>query len=186
MGYYSEVALAMYDKDVLRLVQEASECCPYVIEILQDSVVYNAGDGRMIFHWSEIKWYGNYVEYIERFLNTCEWSMSRIGEESGDVSQLGSGDDGLEGLLFVQCYIELDSCSEQYEGDYILEKLKLVDSEDESETDDEELSSIIMGGDQEPKLQTEMTSETNTEVVNPKDMQKIISHINNEFTDAIN
>lgn len=82
--------------------------------------------------------------------------------------------------------IELDFCSEQYEGDYILEKLKLVDSEDESETDDEELSSIIMGGDQETKLQTEMTSETNAEVVNPKDMQKIISHINNEFTDAIN
>lgn len=121
MGYYSEVAYAVYEKDFKELCDEiANKKLDDVKDMLSDAKIRRA-EGEytskeiVTIHWDCIKWYldFNEVEYFKDFFTDrpCYWC--EIGEDYDDVHFGGNDDDGdLYDILDIVRYIQVN-CGEE-------------------------------------------------------------------------
>ncbi len=89
MGYESEVALALREKDYEKLKEQAKKISEWLYHFVTRPVQMKEVNGTFyaVLHWSNIKWYGEEVDFIETFIqeeNPCR-AFARIGTEYEDI-----------------------------------------------------------------------------------------------------
>lgn len=106
MGYYSEVAIAMWQDDLKEMFALASSK-DNALNLLKNAEIRESGN-KSVIYWNSVKWYDGYdeVKFIRSFLkqNNKEYYFVRVGEEIGDIEEIDNIDDRYE--LWDEVYPE--------------------------------------------------------------------------------
>lgn len=98
MGYYSEVAITMWQDDLKEMFALASSK-DNALNLLKDAEIRESGN-KSVIYWDSVKWYDGYddVKFIRSFLekNNKEYYFVRVGEEIGDIEEIDNINDGYE------------------------------------------------------------------------------------------
>lgn len=98
MGYYSEVAIAMWQDDLKEMFALASSK-DNALNLLKNAEIRESGN-KSVIYWNSVKWYDGYdeVKFIRSFLkqNNKEYYFVRVGEEIGDIEEIDNIDDRYE------------------------------------------------------------------------------------------
>lgn len=98
MGYYSEVAIAMWQDDLKEMFALASSK-DNALNLLKNAEIRESGN-KSVIYWVSVKWYDGYddVKFIRSFLekNNKEYYFVRVGEEIGDIEEINNINDGYE------------------------------------------------------------------------------------------
>lgn len=98
MGYYSEVAIAMWQDDLKEMFALASSK-DNALNLLKNAEIRESGN-KSVIYWVSVKWYDDYddVKFIRSFLekNNKEYYFVRVGEEIGDIEEINNINDGYE------------------------------------------------------------------------------------------
>lgn len=101
MGYYSDVAIAMYRKDFEKMVRAAkSNETTSGLELIKAACLHEAranGLPTITMYWNCVKWYNTFdsVRFIMSFLNENDitYQFRRIGDEYDDIEITGNDED---------------------------------------------------------------------------------------------
>lgn len=103
MGYYSDVAISMYESDYKKLCESADAAGEEIRNFLnRASIQETPVDDDAIavtLVWCCVKWRYDYndVKFVEDFLKTIsDYSFKRIGESATDIEERSKGDDYYE------------------------------------------------------------------------------------------
>lgn len=100
MGYYSSVAISMYEKDYDRMCElakaEDEDAYRFIMGAQRHDKDLATGHAvTILYDW--VKWYSEFkdVGFVENFLRDLDdYSFKRIGEEEGDIEErMGDGED---------------------------------------------------------------------------------------------
>lgn len=98
MGYYSEVAIAMWQDDLKEMFALASSK-DNALNLLKNAEIRESGN-KSVIYWNSVKWYDGYddVKFIRSFLeqNNKEYYFVRVGEEIGDIEEIDNINDRYE------------------------------------------------------------------------------------------
>lgn len=90
MGYYSEVAIAMWQDDLKEMFALASSK-DNALNLLKNAEIRESGN-KSVIYWISVKWYDGYddVKFIRSFLeqNNKDYYFVRVGEEIGDIEEI--------------------------------------------------------------------------------------------------
>lgn len=132
MGYYSEVAIAMWQDDLKEMFALASSK-DNALNLLKNAEIRESGN-KSVIYWNSIKWYDGYdeVKFIRSFLkqNNKDYYFVRVGEEIGDIEEINSTNDGYE--LYGEMYPEQSIVVTNYN---IVNNDKYMPTPDESPAD---------------------------------------------------
>lgn len=107
MGYYSDVAIAMYKKDFEKMCEKAKQHeSKYVYEFVMDGYKKapqgKPDDEYVYLYWERVKWYPVYTEinFVKNFLFGKEvcYDLVRIGEDYNDTECIFKSDEYLLGI----------------------------------------------------------------------------------------
>lgn len=156
MGYYSEVAITIYEHDFETLVRRAAEETTDALDLIKYASLYKDEVNNIItIAWSSVKWYEGYsdVDFIMSFIRNgdIQYHFIRIGEESGDIEEENNDDDWiLCDSTCIEQYINVGSAGEEINTsssvDEILQKKVVIeDTNDDSveEVSEQELLDVI-------------------------------------------
>lgn len=100
MGYYSDVAISMWEGDYKKLCANADAAGEEIRNFLNRASIQetpvDADAIAVTLVWSYVKWRDDYsdVKFVEDFLKTIsDYSFKRIGESATDVEERSEGDD---------------------------------------------------------------------------------------------
>lgn len=102
MGYYSDVAISMYENDYKKLCKAAESADEEVRRFMNQAAFQEtklSNGSAMTLIWDCVKWRDDYkdVKFVEDFLKTIsDYSFKRIGEVTDDVEERLGGDDSYE------------------------------------------------------------------------------------------
>ena len=89
MGYRSEVAITLPNKNFMELLAKSKAENNYAYELIKDGSIYQTDKfTTMCFDW--IKWYEDDedIKFIEDFIRGVPHVFSRIGEEYDDIERI--------------------------------------------------------------------------------------------------
>lgn len=156
MGYYSEVAITLYEQDFETLVRRAAEEATGALDLIKYASLYkNNTNGIITMNWSSVKWYEGYgdVDFIMSFIRSgdTQYHFLRVGEEAGDVEEENNDEDWiLCDSTYVERYINVESSGEEINTDSsvdaILQKKEIAEDDDDDsieEVSEAELLNVI-------------------------------------------
>lgn len=156
MGYYSEVAITLYEQDFETLVKRAAEESEDSLALIRRATLYKDEENETVsITWNSIKWYDGFAEvaFIMSFLRSddIQYQFKRVGEEAGDIDEEYNDDNWVLGeATTVECYISMEAAGTQVNAissiDDILQKqAKAEDIDDDSiaEVSEAELLDVI-------------------------------------------
>ena len=90
MGYYSDVAIVMREKDYNQMIRRAKALKnSNVMDLIESAKCYKDGYNRKrrILKWESVKWYEEYseVRWICKFIENIDCIFIRIGEDLEDT-----------------------------------------------------------------------------------------------------
>lgn len=92
MGYYSEVAITLFEDDFESLVKISHEKSNEAFDLIRAASIHkykNEPTNIIVIAWDYVKWYDGYkdVDFIMSFVGNAnrEYHYIRAGEEVGDV-----------------------------------------------------------------------------------------------------
>lgn len=117
MSYYSDVAIACYEKDFKEFVSSHSES-----DLFRGAEIHTQDAGVLVLEWHAIKWdtCRSEVKEFTKWLETVPHHFTRVGETTGDVEDYSANDEGyaFAGLIDVVTDIVVGSkdtlCFEEY------------------------------------------------------------------------
>lgn len=156
MGYYSEVAITLYEQDFETLIRRAAEESEASLALIRRATLYKDEENETVsITWNSIKWYDGFAEvaFIMSFLRSddIQYQFKRVGEEAGDIDEEYNDDNWVLGeATTVECYISMEAAGTQVNAissiDAILQKqVKVEDIDDDSiaEVSEAELLDVI-------------------------------------------
>ncbi len=154
MGYYSEVAITLYEQDFRALIRRAAEESEDSLALIRRATLYQDEQNETVsITWNSIKWYEGFsdVEFIMSFLHSddMQYQFKRVGEEIGDIEEEYNDDDWVLGeATTIECYIniagtQVDAISSI--DDILQEQTKVEEIDDDSieEVSEAELLDVI-------------------------------------------
>ena len=97
MGYYSDVAISMYESDYDKLREKVNAASREIRSLMGAAEAYGSslgGKKAVTLVWNWVKWYPEFddVKFISDFLGTLSnYSFKRIGEDIGDYEEVLNG-----------------------------------------------------------------------------------------------
>ena len=156
MGYYSNVAITLYEEDFETLIRRAAEEATGALDLIKYASLYKDDTHNTItMNWSSVKWYEGYgdVGFIMSFIRSgdTQYHFIRIGEEVGDVEEENNDEDWmLCDSTYVEQYINMESAGEEVNTDssvdaILQKKVATEDDDDDSitEVSETELLDVI-------------------------------------------
>ena len=88
MGYRSEVAIVIRNKDFSALVAKSKSECEEAYYLLKNEVI-RQNDKHTTLHFDYVKWYQDDtdVQFIENFIDDISHIFKRIGEDHDDIEE---------------------------------------------------------------------------------------------------
>ena len=104
MGYYSDVAIGLFNKDYETLIKEADELGYKILTIVSEKREFEADDidTAVVLLFENVKWYGNSVEWLEKRLDQIESFRRYIEEEYNDIEEKYGGDDWNDNICWLE------------------------------------------------------------------------------------
>lgn len=114
MGYYSDVAISMYESDYDKLCEKVNAANRNIRFFVGAAEAYKSslGDKKAVtLVWNWVKWYPEFedVKFISDFLGTLSnYSFKRFGEDIGDYEEVSNGcSDELAELTYVEQHFSI-------------------------------------------------------------------------------
>ena len=112
MGYNSDVSLSISKKVLTPAMILLTDDLP---ELMRDAISTGWGDFTVEedyynFRWNDIKWYNGYPEvdavakFVEGIAEEEEYHFLRLGEEQGDIEDVGYFDDEIHVRQSIESY----------------------------------------------------------------------------------